>query len=84
VIMKTAKTFYDPTVDRMVQRGSRGSRSRIAENESPILVRCHRIFGDLLTRVDPGLAAHLEELDITPQIFLLYVVFLSSCSLLTG
>jgi TBC1 domain family protein 5 len=73
MIMQTAKTFYDPSVDRVVQRGSKGSKSRTAENESPILIRCRRIFGDLLPRVDPGLATHLEELDITPQIFLLYV-----------
>jgi TBC1 domain family protein 5 len=71
MIMQTAKTFYDPTVDRFVQRGTKGSKSRAVENESPILIRCRRIFGELLPRIDPGLAAHLEELDITPQIFLL-------------
>lgn len=73
-IMQTAKGFYDPSVDRVVQRGPKGSKSRIAENESPILVRCRRIFSDLLPRVDPGLSSHLAELDITPQIFLLYVI----------
>jgi TBC1 domain family member 5 len=72
-IMQTAKGFYDPSVDRVVQRGPKGSKSKAAENESPILVQCRRIFGDLLPRVDPGLASHLMELDITPQIFLLYV-----------
>lgn len=71
MIMQTAKTFYDPSVDRVVQRGSKGSKARAVENESPILIRCRRIFGELLPRIDPGLAAHLEELDITPQIFLL-------------
>ncbi|KAE9978353.1 hypothetical protein EG327_007423 [Venturia inaequalis] len=70
-IMQTAKGFYDPSVDRVVQRGPKGSKSRTVENESPILVRCRRIFSDLLPRVDPGLASHLAELDITPQIFLL-------------
>jgi TBC1 domain family protein 5 len=70
-IMQTGKGFYDPTVDRVVQRGPKGSKARTAENESPILVRCRRIFSDLLPRVDPGLASHLTELDITPQIFLL-------------
>jgi TBC1 domain family protein 5 len=72
-IMQTAKGFYDPSVDRVVQRGPKGSKIRPAENQSPILVRCRRIFSDLLPRVDPGLASHLAELDITPQIFLLYV-----------
>ncbi|QDS73666.1 hypothetical protein FKW77_002618 [Venturia effusa] len=67
-IMQTAKGFYDPSVDRVVQRGS---KTKMAENESPILARCRRIFSDLLPRVDPGLSSHLAQLDITPQLFLL-------------
>ncbi|TID24236.1 hypothetical protein E2P81_ATG02539 [Venturia nashicola] len=70
-IMQTAKGFYDPSVDRLVQSRPKGSKSNTAENESPILVRCRRIFSDLLPRVDPGISSHLEQLDITPQIFLL-------------
>lgn len=73
-IMQTAKGFYDPSVDRIVQRGPKGSKSKTAENDSSILVRCRRIFSDLLPRVDPGLSSHLADLDITPQIFLLYVL----------
>lgn len=79
-IMQTAKGFYDPSVDRVVQRGPKGSKNKTAENESPILVRCRHIFSDLLPRVDPGLSAHLTELDITPQIFLLYVSLINSVS----
>lgn len=77
-IMQTAKGFYDPSVDRVVQRGPKGSKTKTVENESPILMRCRRIFSDLLPRVDPGLSSHLAELDITPQIFLLYVSLLAS------
>lgn len=77
-IMHTAKGFYDPSIDRIVQRGQKGWTSKTAENESLVLVWCRRISSDLLPRVDPGLSSHLAELYITPQIFLLYVISIYS------
>jgi TBC1 domain family protein 5 len=71
LVMQTAKTFYDPAADTRLQNTAGRSRGRAVENESAMLVRCRRIFKSILPRVDPALAAHLEELDITPQVFLM-------------
>jgi TBC1 domain family protein 5 len=71
LVMQTAKTFYDPAAETRLQTPAKAPRGRPAENESAMLVRCRRIFGILLPRVDPALAARLEELEISPQIFLM-------------
>jgi TBC1 domain family protein 5 len=69
-IMKSAKSFYDPT--GVESHDAAKTRQRPVENESAMLVRCKRIYSSLLPRYDPGLAAHLEELEISPQLFLMY------------
>jgi TBC1 domain family protein 5 len=71
LVMQTAKTFYDPAAETRLRAPAKAPRGRPAENESAMLVRCRRIFRTLLPRVDPALATHLEELDISPQIFLM-------------
>jgi TBC1 domain family protein 5 len=71
LVMQTAKTFYDPSAEARSQSAAGKSRGRPVENESAMLVRCRRIFKTLLPRVDPALAAHLEELDISPQLFMM-------------
>jgi TBC1 domain family protein 5 len=71
LVMQTAKTFYDPAAETRLPSTAGKSRGRAVEPESAMLVRCRRIFKTLLPRVDPALAAHLEELDISPQLFLM-------------
>lgn len=68
-VMKTAKSFYDPAGIGSQSTARDGQRP--VENESAMLVRCRRIFSSLLPQYDPALAAHLEELDISPQLFLM-------------
>ncbi|KAJ9637267.1 hypothetical protein H2199_007554 [Coniosporium tulheliwenetii] len=64
LIMQNAKAFYEP--------GSTARTAKIAPStESPMLMRCRRIFDQLLPAVDPGLADHLKEVDVVPQIFLM-------------
>lgn len=59
VLMQSAETFYVSTgVDHSSQ-------------DTSILARSSRIFGDYLPKVDPELFAHLTKLGILPQIFLL-------------
>jgi TBC1 domain family protein 5 len=71
LVMQTAKTFYDPAAEVRPQSTIRKPRGRPVENESAMLIRCRRIFTTLLPRIDPALATHLEELEISPQIFLM-------------
>lgn len=66
-VMRTAKSFYDPGHPSQPTRAGR----RPVDNESAMLVRSRRIFSHLLPQYDPGLYAHLEELDISPQLFLM-------------
>jgi TBC1 domain family protein 5 len=60
LIMQTALSFYAP------------ADPKSASKETPMLVRCARIFERYLPKVDPELASHLVKLEIVPQIFLLY------------
>lgn len=59
LIMQTAKSFYTPA-----EPGS--------PTETPMLARSSRIFDTYLPKVDPELSAHLVQLEIVPQIFLMY------------
>lgn len=61
LIMQTAMSFYAP------------ADPDSASKETPMLVRCARIFERYLPKADPELASHLVKLEIVPQIFLLYV-----------
>jgi len=40
--------------------------------EAPIIQRSQRVVGGLLERLDPALAAHLKEIAILPQLFVMY------------
>lgn len=71
LVMQTAKTFYDPATEAGLRNATPKPRGRPVESESAIIIRCRRIFGTLLPQVDPALASHLEELEISPQIFLM-------------
>ncbi|KAK3117372.1 hypothetical protein LTR53_001362, partial [Teratosphaeriaceae sp. CCFEE 6253] len=56
-VMKSAKAFYEPSTEK--------------GGENPIVALSHRIFSDLLPRLDAELAAHLHRIDVVPQVFLL-------------
>ncbi|KAF2634852.1 RabGAP/TBC [Massarina eburnea CBS 473.64] len=58
-IMQTAQTFYAP------------AETGPSMKDTPMIARCSRIFERYLSRADPELAAHLTNLEIVPQIFLL-------------
>ncbi|KAF2455792.1 rab-GTPase-TBC domain-containing protein [Lineolata rhizophorae] len=69
LVMQNAKAFYESSEP---PRGSKSSLKGPSEdNDSPILQRCKRIFGHYLPLVDPALAAHLREIEVLPQIFLM-------------
>ncbi|KAF2837738.1 ATP-dependent metallopeptidase Hfl [Patellaria atrata CBS 101060] len=66
LVMQNAKSFYQPG-DASRPKGSKP----VSTNDSPIVKRCHRIFEDYLSSLDPELAAHLKEIEVVPQIFLM-------------
>jgi TBC1 domain family member 5 len=66
LIMQNAKDFYAPAPPE-TQPKSR------ATAESPMVRRCRKIFNEYLPKLDPDLADHLEELEIMPQVFLMWV-----------
>ncbi len=55
-VMQTTKSFYE-----MGQ----------SKDSSPIIARCHRIHEELLAKVDPDLANHLQVIGILPQVYLM-------------
>jgi TBC1 domain family protein 5 len=56
-VMQSAKNFYEQTTTY--------------GRENPMVARSRRIFNEMLPLVDSRLAAHLENIDIVPQIFLM-------------
>jgi len=72
LIMQTAKSFYEPAINGGPTRSrSAPSARQDTQQESPIIQRCHGIFGELLPKVEPELAEHLRSIEIMPQIFLM-------------
>ena len=69
-IMKSAKSFYDPAGIGSQVPSQSGLKP--AHAESAMIIRSKRIFSSFLVQYDPGLAAHLEELEISPQLFLMW------------
>ncbi|TKA74040.1 hypothetical protein B0A49_02725 [Cryomyces minteri] len=68
LIMRNAKSFYEPGMHGKILK----STTKIGQqNDNPMVVRCKHIFEELLPQADPGLAAHLQEIDVVPQIFLM-------------
>ncbi|KAK0254555.1 hypothetical protein LTS09_010360 [Friedmanniomyces endolithicus] len=58
-VMRSAKGFYEP------------APSLPHAGENAIVHRSRRIFEEMLPKVDPELAQHLQAIDIVPQIFLM-------------
>ena len=69
LVMQTAKSFYEPASQEL--HSAKDARKPSAQTESPMIKRSRFIFQDLLPKVDPELSAHLEKIDIMPQIFLM-------------
>ncbi|KAK4987014.1 hypothetical protein LTR66_007711 [Elasticomyces elasticus] len=71
VIMQNAKTFYEQAA-HVAPTSINTTGSRVAPPiENPMVARSHRIFDELLPLVDPDLTAHMKEIDIVPQVFLM-------------
>ncbi|GAB7351250.1 hypothetical protein MBLNU459_g1675t1 [Dothideomycetes sp. NU459] len=71
IIMQGAKSFYEQAAHGAPSRLAPGSSKPAAKLENPILTRIHRIFEEYLPHVDPGLARHLQDIDLIPQVFLM-------------
>jgi TBC1 domain family protein 5 len=56
-VMQSAKNFYEQTTT--------------SGRENPMVARSRRIFDEMLPLVDSKLAAHLTNVDVIPQIFLM-------------
>lgn len=72
IVMQGAKSFYEQAAHRAPSQLAVGSPKPAATLENPILTRIHRIFDEYLPHVDPKLAQHLREIDMIPQVFLMY------------
>lgn len=71
LIMRSAKTFYDlGEPDRRSSTPSTGTATP-QYGASPIVERSKRIHEVYLARLDPGLAKHLTDIEVLPQIFLM-------------
>ncbi|KAF1986713.1 RabGAP/TBC [Aulographum hederae CBS 113979] len=68
LVMQNAKSFYEQPSAPSKPASTADISS---QPESPILRRIRRIFEHYLLKADPGLASHLKEIDIQPQIFLM-------------
>lgn len=71
LIMQNAKSFYETTAQIRTSKATENVTQLTSQRDSPIVSRCRRIVDDLLNSVDPALAAHLKEIDIVPQVFLM-------------
>jgi TBC1 domain family protein 5 len=75
LIMRSAKSFYElGEPDRRSITSSTGSGTP-QHGASPIVEKSRRIHEMYLARLDPGLAKHLTDIEVLPQIFLMWVVY---------
>ena len=71
LIMRSAKSFYElGEPDRRSSTPSTGTGTP-QHGASPIVERSKRIHEVYLARLDPGLARHLTDIEVLPQIFLM-------------
>ncbi|KAK3063290.1 hypothetical protein LTS18_001632, partial [Coniosporium uncinatum] len=71
LIMLNGKSFYEPAITTKSSDKKGSSRDSTVQSESPLLVTVKRIFETFLPKADPELAARLQKLDVSPQIFLM-------------
>lgn len=65
-LMQSASSFYETVAYDAVQISTTNH-----SHQSPMMQRIQRIYHDILPRLDPQLYAHLQDIDVLPQIFLL-------------
>ena len=71
LIMRSAKSFYElGEPDRRSSTPSTGTGTP-QQGASPIVERSKHIHEIYLARLDPGLAKHLTDIEVLPQIFLM-------------
>lgn len=75
ILMRSAKSFYElEQPERNSQNISPiGSGAVSPQTNSPIVERSRQIHEVYLRQLDPELAQHLTDIEILPQIFLMYV-----------
>jgi TBC1 domain family protein 5 len=74
-MMRSAKSFYElGEPDRRPSTPSTGSGTP-QHGASPIVERSKRIHEMYLARLDPELAKHLTDIEVLPQIFLMWVFY---------
>jgi TBC1 domain family protein 5 len=72
LVMRSAKSFYElGEPDRRFETPFIGSGSP-QNGASPIVERSKRIHEVYLARFDPDLAKHLTDIEVLPQIFLMW------------
>lgn len=74
IVMQGAKSFYEQAAHTAPsQLMAASSIKQEPKLQNPILARIHRIYDEYLPHVDPQLAQHLRDIDLIPQVFLMYV-----------
>ena len=82
LLMRPAKSFYElgePDQSSIASSAASGVQQQI----TPIVERSKRIHEVYLAHLDPGLAKHLTDIEILPQIFLMQVHCQFVCPSLT-
>ena len=68
LVMQELKSAYDPGTEPARSEADGTERHGI---QPPVIARCKLIMNDYLAKTDPALAAHLHDIAIVPQVFLL-------------
>jgi len=71
LIMRTAKSFYELGEPDRRSSGPSTGIGTPQQGVSPIVERSKRIHEVYLAELDPGLAKHLTDIEVLPQIFLM-------------
>lgn len=69
LVMQNAKASYELGIQNNRHASQRSSMN--PPMEAPMVVRSKRVISELLAQADPALAAHLKDIDIVPQVFLM-------------
>ena len=75
LVMQNAKSFYEMAAHRAPSRLPKHSTLPANGLENPIITRIQRIYTEYLPHIDPELASHLQNIDLIPQVFLMYDSF---------
>jgi TBC1 domain family member 5 len=77
ILMRSAKPFYELEQPEKKSQdvSSIASGAMTPQPDSPIVEQSRRIHEIYLRQLDPELALHLTDIEILPQIFLMYAQF---------